>query len=137
MTKTYLFTSEGIAAAQRFGDFLRLWFEANDWTQELPSIWAAANNETGPHASQMSKLINGKAEPKPHLFRQLYKFNLAVADSRPGPMPTDKAFLLEFGKALHRPDGTPLSAGDFLELYLNIQRPSFVQLCSKHYENVG
>lgn len=132
MKNTYLNTPEGLAAAQRFGSFIRLWFNSNAWAQEIAATWAETNDETGPHASQISNLMNAKAEPKPHFFRQLHKFNLAVAEDRPGPMPSDKAALIIFGDALRRQDGTPLSTGDFLELYLGLQEPNFIRLCAKH-----
>ena len=115
-----------------FGRLINAWFKQNGWAQEIAQEWCRANDLTGPSASQISLLTRGKLSPKPFFFVQLHAFNLAVAEGRPGPMESHKAAAIICGDALRRGDGTPLTVGDFFELYLGVQTPNLLKHFVQH-----
>lgn len=116
-----------------FGLLVKAWFKQNAWPQSLPEDWARANGSTiGPWASQISHCTNGKHEPKPNFFVAMHAFNLAVAESSPGKCETKQAQQIIAGDALRRPDGTPLTIGDWFELYVGAQTPNLLTMLIKH-----
>ena len=120
-------------AAIDFGLLVKAWFQQNDWPQALPHDWAKANGSTiGPWSSQISHCMNGKHEPKPNFFVAMHAFNLAVAENNPGPVEPREAYRIKAGDALRRPDGTPLTIGDWFELYVGAQTPNLLTMLVKH-----
>ena len=120
-------------AAIDFGHLVKAWFNQNGWPQSLPEQWARANGSSiGPWASQISHCMNGKHKPEPAFFVAMHSFNLAIAESNCGKCAAKQSQQIIFGDALRRPDGTPLTVGDWFELYVGAQTPNLLTMLVKH-----
>ena len=119
-------------AAVDFGRLIKAWFHQNGWSQQVPHDWAEANNSPGPWNSQVSVCMRGLHQPKPNFFVGLHAFNIAVAENNPGPVDARLAQKIKAGDALRRPDGTPLTIGDWFELFVGAQTPNLLTMLVKH-----
>lgn len=109
----------------QFGPTLKRWFASNNWPQSITQDWAdAAGSPSGPWASQISKAMNGKAEPKPEFFLSLAAFNEAVCERKVQGF-TDRRLVdrMISGQPLCHDNGEPYDAPAFFSLYVGLIDP--------------
>jgi len=109
----------------KFGPALKRWFATNGWPQSITQDWAeAAQSSNGPWASQISKAMNGKAEPKPEFFLALAAFNEAVTERKVQGF-TDRRLVdrMISGKPICHDNGEPYDAPAFFSLYVGLIEP--------------
>lgn len=115
----------------KFGPALKRWFATNGWPQSITQDWAmATQSPNGPWASQISKAMNGKAEPKPEFFLALAAFNEAVTERKVQGF-TDRRLVdrLISGQPICHENGEPYDAPAFFSLYVGlIEPPDFPEL---------
>lgn len=112
--------SKAAESALTFGKAIRVWFKRNGWPGIAAEGWArASGSKTGPWASQISNLMNGKLDPKPPLFVALADFNMAVT-TRDFACVKDQRVLhqLKDSQSFCHDDGEPFDAGDFFRLFV-------------------
>ena len=114
----------------QFGPTLKRWFASNNWPQSITQDWAnAAQSPNGPWASQISKAMNGKAEPKPEFFMALALFNEAVCERKVQGF-TDRRLVdrMISGQPICHENGEPYDAPAFFSLYIGlIEPPEFAE----------
>ena len=114
----------------QFGPALKRWFASNNWPQSITQDWAnAAQSPNGPWASQISKAMNGKAEPKPEFFMALAAFNEAVCERKVQGF-TDRRLVdrMISGEPICHENGVPYDAPAFFSLYVGlIEPPEFAE----------
>ena len=106
----------------QFGPTLKRWFKANGWPQGITQDWAyAVESPNGPWASQISKAMNDKLEPKPDFFLSFGRFNQAVAE-RDLKGISDRRLIdrLRNGQPLCHDNGTPFDAPSFFSLFTGL-----------------
>lgn len=109
----------------KFGPALKRWFASNGWPQSITQDWAeATQSPNGPWASQISKAMNGKAEPKPEFFLALAAFNEAVTERKVQGF-TDRRLVdrIISGQPICHDNGVPYDAPAFFSLYVGLIEP--------------
>ena len=109
----------------KFGPALKRWFASNGWPQSITKDWAeATQSPNGPWASQISKAMNGKAEPKPEFFLALAAFNQAVTERKVQGF-TDRRLVdrMISGQPICHDNGEPYDAPAFFSLYVGLIEP--------------
>ena len=104
------------------GRVLKAWLYVNGWSIKMPQKWSKAYGfNDGPHASQLSYLINGKLAPRPDFFKSLGRFNEAISKGDVDKIVDVKSRkLFQAADALCWESGQPYDAMDFFGLYLGV-----------------
>lgn len=112
-------------AQEEFARALKIWFEQNDWPQIVPEkVAKAKGSSTGPWASQISNLMQGKLSPKPEFFNAMGWFNDVIASQDFKDITDSKLKLqLENSKAFCDDNKKPYSGSDFCALFIGEYNP--------------
>ena len=112
-------------ARQRFGRFLRLWFDSGDWSTKEPGRWAKAVGLPLISNNTVSFICNA-TQPKtsPKFFTAIGYLNQRLADRDYGPIKDRKLKdrIAQLQPVCHS-NGTPWGAVDFFACYIGQLEP--------------